>query len=195
MSDPLETLIEEAQAGNYQAASELVSHHYERIYAYLRRLCASDEDAADLTQRTFAKAWGSLGSFQGRSTFSTWLHGIAHHAWLDERRRKNPADAKPDDWWDACATSTPNPLEQAAEHDLARKLFALVDQLDDDQRQTVHLHYYQDLSLAETAEALGVASSTVKYRLREALNTLRSGLAEPKPRLVAALPQSHQTSL
>lgn len=195
MSDSANTLCERARAGDREAASELIALLYERIYAYLRRLCASDEDAADLTQRTFAKAWGSLSSFQGRSSFSTWLHGVAHHTWLDARRQRNLGEAKPDDWWEACSADAPNPLEDASERDLAKQLYALVDRLDDDQRQTVHLHYYQDLSLAETAEALGVATSTVKYRLREALNALRSGLAEPKSRLLSALPQSHQTSL
>ena len=59
-------------------------------------------------------------------------------------------------------------------------MFALVEQLDEDTRHTVHLHYYESLSLAETAEVLGIATSTVKYRLRQALDFLRSRAAEPK---------------
>ena len=59
------------------------------------------------------------------------------------------------------------------ERQLARRLYETVDQLDDDKRNVVHLHYYQGLSIKETSKALGVATSTVKYRLREVLRILR----------------------
>ncbi|HMJ91146.1 MAG TPA: RNA polymerase sigma factor, partial [Candidatus Acidoferrum sp.] len=87
-------------------------------------------------------------------------------------------DAQTDDWWDACAADGPGPLENAVERDAAQQLYRAVEQLDDGQRDVVHLHYYQSLSLQETAEALGIATSTVKYRLRNALATLQSRLAE-----------------
>ena len=180
MHDNPERLCERAKAGDRQAASELVTLYYERIYSYLRRLCGNDDDAADLTQKTFCKAWSSLASYQGRSRFSTWLHGIARHVYGDWRRQKNLADVRTDEWWESCASDGPSPFEDAAERESARLLYALVEQLEEDARQTVHLHYYQGLSLAETAEVLGVATSTVKYRLREALELLRSQAAEPK---------------
>lgn len=67
-----------------------------------------------------------------------------------------------------------------ADREQAHRLYLLVEQLEEDIRATVHLHYYQGLSLAETSEALGIATSTVKYRLREAIEHLRSKAAEPK---------------
>src|SRR5690242_18051298 len=70
-------LCKRAQGGDLAAASDLVASHYQMIFAYLRRLSNSEDEAADLTQRAFSKAWLSLASFQGRSSFSTWLHGIA----------------------------------------------------------------------------------------------------------------------
>ena len=82
MSDHAETLCDRAGAGDLEAVSELVSLYYERIFAWLRRLCGNDHDAADLTQRTFFKVWTSLASYQRRSSFSTWLHGIGHHVYL-----------------------------------------------------------------------------------------------------------------
>ena len=182
MSDHAETLCDRAGAGDLQAASELVSLFYERIFAWFRRLCGNDDDAADLTQRTFFKVWTSLGSFQRRSTFSTWLHGVAHHVYVDWRRTSRTADWQTDEWWESCAANGPSPFDDAAERDLARRLFSLVEQLEDGVREVVHLHYYQDLSLSETAEALGIASSTVKYRLREALDVLRSQTNESKLR-------------
>jgi RNA polymerase sigma-70 factor (ECF subfamily) len=180
MSDPAEHLCRQAQAGDRAAASELVGHFYERMFAFLRRQCGNDEDAADLTQKTFAKAWASLDSYQGRSSFSTWLHGVAHHVCADWRRQRNPAESQSDEWWAACAAPTPSPFDDTAERDAAHRLYTLVEQLDDEARLTVHLHYYQGLTLAETAEVFGVAASTVKYRLRGALELLRSRMADPK---------------
>ena len=180
MSDHAEILCNRAGSGDLSAASELVNLFYERIFAYFRRVCGNDQDAADLTQKTFFKVWTSLGSFQRRSAFSTWLHGIAHHVYVDWRRTNRPADSQTDKWWEVCAADGPSPFEDAAERDLACRLFALVERLEDGVREVVHLHYYQGLSLNETAEALGIATSTVKYRLRGALDFLRSQTHEPK---------------
>jgi RNA polymerase sigma-70 factor (ECF subfamily) len=174
MSDAAEILCERAQNGDLSAASELVAGFYQQIFAYLRRLSGNDHDAADLTQKTFTKTWQSLASYQRRSSFSTWLHGIAYHAYLDWRRKRNLGDAQSDEWWETQIGTSPTPYENTAERELAHQLYRWVDELDDEKRQAVHLHYYQNLPLNETAEVLGVAVSTVKYRLREALAFLRS---------------------
>ena len=180
--DSIERLCAQAISGDRNAASELVTLFYERIYAYFRRLCRNEEDAADLTQKTFLKVWAALGSFQNRSSFSTWLHGIAHHVYVDEWRKKNFSDSQTDEWWESRASDGPSPFEDASDRDLASQLYALVEQLEEETRETVHLHYYQGLSLSETAEVLNIATSTVKYRLRAALDLLRARAAEPKPR-------------
>lgn len=182
MSDPAELLCERARAGDAAAASELVTAFYQRIFAYLRRLSGNDDDAADLTQKTFARTWQSLASYQKRSSFSTWLHGIAHHVYLDWRRKRTVGDAQTDEWWEAQSDDAPSPFDRTAERELARELYRWVDALDGDKKQTVHLHYYQNLTLKETAEVLGVAVSTVKYRLREALDFLRARSAEAESR-------------
>ena len=99
------------------------------------------------------------------------------------RRQKNFTDPQAEDWWESCAADGPSPFEDAAEREMAQQLYALVEQLEEDARQAVNVHYYQGLSLKDTAEVLGVATSTVKYRLRAALDLLRSQVAEPKPRM------------
>jgi RNA polymerase sigma-70 factor (ECF subfamily) len=183
MSDPVAQLCESAKAGDVVAASELVSRFYERVFCYFRRLCSNDEDAEDLTQKTFLKVWSGIGSFQSRSSFSTWIHGIGHHVYVDWRRRKNLSDLQTDEWWESCVAEGPSPFEDAAEQERAHQVYGLVEQLDDGSKEAVHLHYYQGLSLKETAEVLGIATSTVKYRLREALEILRAQTAEPKSRI------------
>ncbi len=174
MSNTAETLCECARNGDPAAASELITLFYQQIYAYLRRLSGNDEDAADLTQKTFTRTWQSLGSYQRRSKFSTWLYGIAYHVYVDWRRKRNLGDPQTDEWWETQAANSPTPFENTVERESAHQLYRWVDELDDEKKQTVHLHYYQNLPLSETAEVLGVAVSTVKYRLREALAFLRS---------------------
>ena len=180
MSDPATKLCKRAQAGDMEAASELVGQFYKRLYAWFRRLTGHDQDAADLTQKTFGKVWISLGSYQGRSSFSTWLHGIGHHVYVDWRRGNAPTEQASEEWWLHCADHAPGPAETAADREQAQQVYSLVEQLDEDTRQTVHLHYYQGLSIAETAEVLDIATSTVKYRLREAVQFLKSKTAEPR---------------
>lgn len=176
-------LVELAREGDLAAASELVTMFHQNIFAYLRRLCGDDHEAADLSQKTFSKAWQSLPSFRARSSFSTWLHGIAHHVYLDWRRARKISEVQPDSWWEARVADGPGPDEDVAERDMARLLYHCVDQLDEAKQQAVHLHYYQGLSLQETAEVLGIATSTVKYRLREALDSLRARIAKPNLQL------------
>jgi RNA polymerase sigma-70 factor (ECF subfamily) len=182
MNEAAEKLCDRAKAGDVAAASELVVLFHKPVFAFFRRLCRSHEDAEDLTQKTFSKVWSSLASYRGRSSVSTWIHGIGYHVYVDWRRKKNPLEAKTDEWWEACVGEGPSPFEDAAEREVATQLYALVEQLEQGSREVVHLHYYQGLSIQETADVLDVATSTVKYRLRGALSYLRSKSAEPKMR-------------
>jgi len=185
MIEQVAELCQRAKAGEVAAASELVSLFYERVFCYFRRLCANDPDAEDLTQKTFLRVWSGLGSFQGRSSFSTWIHGIGHHVYVDWRRRKNLSEPQTDAWWETCVADGPSPYENAAEKELAHQLYGLVEQLEHGVKEAVQLHYYQGLSIKETAEVMEIATSTVKYRLREALALLRTQAAEPKLRTAA----------
>lgn len=179
MSHTPETLCQRAREGDGDAAEELISLFYQRLYGWFRRLTGHDADAADLTQKTFVKLWATLQRFEGRSSFSTWLHAIGHHVYVDWRRQKNPTLSLPEEWWTQCANETPLPDAEINDRESAQKLFALVEHLEEDTRETVHLHYYEGLSLAETAEVLGIATSTVKYRLRQAIDQLRSKFNNP----------------
>src|SRR5688572_16459591 len=163
-SQPANQLIEAARRGDKAAATQLIELFYERIYAFLRRLAANDADAADLTQRTFSRVWQALPTFAGRSSISSWIHSIAHHVYVDWRRTHHRTESRPSAWWIACPAAGDSPDEALATSDLVAALFASVDRLETNLRDTVHLHYYQGLTLQETADAQGVATSTVKYR-------------------------------
>jgi RNA polymerase sigma-70 factor (ECF subfamily) len=169
-----------AVSGDREAAGQLVQHFHQTIYAYLRRLAGSDADAADLTQQTFAQMWRSLAKFRGASTFRSWLHCIAYCNYVDWLRTRRPTVEPSPAWWEALPGPEQTPSESAADVELARRLYRLVEQLTPESARTaVHLHYYQGLSLAETAEVLSMPVSTLKYQLRAALDWLRGQLTEP----------------
>jgi RNA polymerase sigma-70 factor (ECF subfamily) len=173
-ADPPKTLPETA---------ELIDLFYERIYAFLRRVTANDADAADLTQRTFARVWQKLPTFAGRSSIGSWIHSVAYHLYLDWRRSSRPSDFRTDAWWAAHPAREPGPDEIVARKDLQQAVYASVDALEPDLRDTIHLHYYQELTLQETADAMNVALSTVKYRQQRALTELQRKLSSPETHL------------
>ncbi len=176
MDSRIKSLCKRARKADKDAACELLRIHYTDVYSYLRRLCGSKADAEDLTQQTFLKVWSSLDSFSfaGRSKFSTWLYRIAHNTYIDFHRKNSRSNRDHSDQWLAeCIDKNPGPSANAAEHQLARRLYEAVDQLDGSKKHLVHLHYYQGLSIRETAKVLGIATSTVKYRLREVLRIFR----------------------
>jgi len=171
----MKSLCKRAKKGDMTAAQKLLANFYTDIYVYLRRLSGNNQDAEDLTQQTFLKVWSSLDGFAGRSAFSTWLYRIANNTFIDwQRANVGQAHCRQDQWWHEREDKNPDPLTNAAERQLAERLYDAVDCLDEDKRHVVHLHYYQGLSIRQTADVLGIATSTVKYRLREVFKVLRT---------------------
>ena len=177
MQSDANQLMEMARYGDRANAVELIELFYGRIYAFLRRLTANDADAADLTQRAFARVWQALPTFAGRSSVSSWMHSIAYHVYVDWRRADRHTEPRSNEWWAARPAPDATPAEIVAHTDMAAAVYGSVDELEPDLRHTVQLHYYQGLTLQETADAMGVATSTVKYRLRQALAELQRKLA------------------
>ena len=173
-------LVRAFRSGDRAAAVQLIELFYGRVYNFLRRLIGNEADAADLTQQTFSRVWQRLDSFAERSSVSSWIHGIAYHVYVDWRRANGRTEARPNEWWEAHPGIGPAPDHDVASSDMKAILYRHVEQLESDLRATVHCHYYQELTLQETADALGVATSTVKYRLRQALDELHRKLGADK---------------
>jgi RNA polymerase sigma-70 factor (ECF subfamily) len=198
MDHHTKSLCKRASRGDKKAACRLLETSYADVFAYLQRLCHSGHDAEDLTQQTFMKVWASLGGFAGRSRFSTWLHRIAYNTYVDWQRRNRGGSlsSQADHWWQGCADTNPGPLANAGDRQLAQRLYEAVDRLEEDRKQIIHLHYYQGLSLKETARVLGIATSTVKYRLREVLKILRARICVEEneiDRKLIPVPQGERT--
>lgn len=164
---------EQAAKGDQVAATNLLREFYKPIFAYHRRLSRNNEDAADLTQITFSKVWNSISLFRAASSVSTWIYRIAYCSYVDWVRQARPSSQQTDEWWQELPAAERSPFDLSADLELNRRLFVAVETLSDANRDAIHLHYYQGLSLAETAEVLDVPKSTLKYRLRNALDQLR----------------------
>ncbi len=169
-------LAQQAHSGDDSAASDLIRRYYESIYAYLRRLSYNEHDAADLTQKAFARAWKALGSFEARSEFKTWLYRIAHRTYVDWVRQESRQSLRDHRWWLEHDETTKQSVNGSPEEDLASRIYEGVERLDSESRLAIHLHYYQNLTLNQTAAVLEVSPSTVKNRLRQSLATLRRQL-------------------
>ena len=167
-------------AGEALDAGQLIDRFHGRIYAFLRRLSGTDADAVELTQRTFCRVWVALPGFAGKSTLSSWLHGIAYRTYVDWLRKERRSQAMPDEWWTCLADEGVGPDAISAARDDKSVIYGAVDRLEPELRDTIHLHYYQGLSIEETAKALEIASSTVKHRVRRALDQLRRTIANPQ---------------
>lgn len=185
MTDPALPYLKAAQDGDADAPGRLIDLFQGRIYAFLRRLAGSDSDAIELTQRTFCRVWTALPGFAGRSSVASWMHSIAYRTyadWLRSERRNQPM---PDDWWSALADEGEGPDRvSAASHDKS-VVYAAVDRLPSELRDTVHLHYYQGLTIEETAVALDIATSTVKHRVRRAIENLQMAVVSPRTQSVS----------
>jgi RNA polymerase sigma-70 factor (ECF subfamily) len=174
MDSRIKQLCRRVKKVDKNAASELLQIFYMDIYTYLMRLCGNQQNAEDLTQQTFLKVWASFDSFAGRSRFSTWLYKVAYNTYVDwQRSNINKTISYPNQWWLECLDHKPGPFANTAERQLALHLYKAVEKLDEDKKHVVHMHYYQGLSIRETAKVLGIATSTVKYRLRKVMKILR----------------------
>lgn len=173
MDESSEILASQAQEGNETAATELVERFYRQIYAYLRRYTTNDEDAYDLTQKAFSDAWRSLSKFKKQSQFSTWLYKIAHCTYVDWVRQHTRRNQRESRWWELNHQTEATPFQEFEDQEQAQRIYDIVNNLNDNYRRPIHLHYYEHLTLSQTADILEVSVGTVKNRLRDAIESIK----------------------
>ena len=176
-----EELVLAFQGGDIGAFDVLVARWDRKIQGAIYRVVGSDEDARDLAQEAFLKAYRALGSFRREARFSSWLYQIALNLCRDRlRRRRGKTFVSLDDTEAGDPERSKSPDASAHElletRDLARLVAREIEDLAPEQREVIVLKEYQGLTFAEIAEVLGVPLSTVKTRLYRGLNQLRRGL-------------------
>jgi RNA polymerase sigma-70 factor (ECF subfamily) len=169
-------LVARIQAGDRTACDQFVRAHYEAVYRFLLHLTSSPDMAADFTQDTFQVAWQKLADFRGRASLASWLHRIAYNKFVDSYRRlRRDRTVQENLKLEASRNGAAAGCAVVAA-DTSQHLYAAVQQLPDEQRTIVILHYFEGLSLRETADVVDEALGTVKWRLSVALGALRSML-------------------
>jgi len=164
-------LIGRARQGHVEAYNLLVSRWEKRVFNYLLRLVGDREDAFDLSQETFLKAYQNLGRLEDEARFSTWLFRIAHNEAFSLLRRRRPEGEPPAQLPAGTASFGLYPAE------LSLAVRTALDRLSADQREAVLLKMYQGFKFEEMAEILSCPVSTVKSRLYTALDLLKDTLA------------------
>ena len=175
-------LIRQATRGNVESFNLLVSRWEKRVYNYLLRITANREDALDLTQDAFLKAYQNLRKLDDPGRFAPWLYRIAHNEAYSMFRKRKPetdVDSLPPEATETKITvggSSVFPIE------LSLAVSSALDRLSTDQREAVVLKIYQGFKFEEMAEILSCPVSTIKSRLYTALEVLKIELAPMKAR-------------
>jgi RNA polymerase sigma-70 factor, ECF subfamily len=179
------SLVARAKAGDPTAFSELVSHYDRRVFRMAKQITQNDDDAEDVLQEAFLKAYTHLDDFQGNSKFYTWIVRIAvNEALMKLRKRRSdrtvpldePIDTGEDEVAREIAVWDENPEETYSREELAELLDEAVQSLKPAYRTVFVLRDIEELSIEETAEALGLSISAVKSRLLRARLQLREKL-------------------
>jgi RNA polymerase sigma-70 factor (ECF subfamily) len=176
-----EALIRAAGEGDTQAFETLVRTYQGRIYNLMFRMTGSRDDALDLTQETFLKAWNAISLFQFDSRFSTWLSRIAANTCLDflrkEKRRPSMASLEADALAVPDGSVDGDPVK-ALEAKLDRAhLYEALQQLPKEYRMALTLRAMEDLSYEEIGEILEVQPGTVRSRIYRARERMRQQLS------------------
>ncbi|MEO5823727.1 MAG: sigma-70 family RNA polymerase sigma factor [Vicinamibacteraceae bacterium] len=176
-----EDLVARSINGDTDSFNQLVKRWERPIYALAYRTLGRDEDARDVTQETFLRAFRSIGGFRGQAKFSSWLYRIALNLcrdWMRKERRAPVVQAP--EGIDIIEMAPEDPRESIEDVVARQNLSAHVQRamalLSEEQRSTIILKEYQGLTFQEIADLQGCPLSTVKTRLYQGLTVLRREL-------------------
>jgi RNA polymerase sigma-70 factor (ECF subfamily) len=187
---PDEALMQDYAKGNVRAFEELLVRHRQPLFGYLCRMLGNRELAEDTLQEVFIRLINSRGRYKKSAKFSTWLYKIAHNLCIDVFRRESfrkteslsqPAvsvNGEEMSLHDTIPSANPGPHEAFARQQFSEILKGCISRLSPEQREVFVLRQYQNLSFQEIADATRTTESTVKSRMRYALNNLRAMLIE-----------------
>ncbi len=174
--DPEATLVRRARAGDAQAFADLYESHLNQVFRYFYYRLGNREDAEDLTEQTFLKAWQAIGSYDYRGApFAAWIFRIAHNLLVDYRRRPSPTEGLDDET--EVADLAAGPEEVAAQRLEAQELGQALRQLSDVEQSVVALRFIHGLEHRTVARMVGkseVATRSIQSRALSRLGRILS---------------------
>jgi RNA polymerase sigma-70 factor (ECF subfamily) len=174
IEDPDAALVLASRAGDRSAFAQLLARHERRVFNAAYRILHHRDDAADVTQTAFLRAYEHLDRYDPGQRFQSWLYRIAVNEAIDVGGRRAPADVE----LDSVPDQGDGPDEQADGCSADARLRGALMALDVDQRALVVLKHVQDFSYEQIAEILDCPVKTVKSRLFSARRALRERLLE-----------------
>lgn len=178
-------LVRMAQQGDMQAFEELVARYRDKIYARAFSMMRSEEDAIDLSQEAWVKAWQRLGQFQGESSFGTWMTRVVINLCLDQirkqkRHRTESLEALDEESGGVerqMPVMTVNPTAGLEREELRNRIDQALSQLSREHRTVLILHEFEEMEYKEIAKAMECSIGTVMSRLFYARRKLAALLA------------------
>jgi RNA polymerase sigma-70 factor (ECF subfamily) len=172
----LDDLVDQAKAGEHRAFEELVRRTASDTFTLARRLVSDDDDARDVVQEVYLRAYRSIGRFRGDAQFTTWLYRITANCAATQlgKRRRHGHDELDADVELADAKADHDPALAADASMLRRRLEDAIAELPSRLRAVVVLRDVYDLNHAEIAAELGISESAAKVRLHRARRRLRA---------------------
>jgi RNA polymerase sigma-70 factor (ECF subfamily) len=178
-----EELVARATAGDLEAFNQLVTRWERPIYALAYRTLGREEDARDVVQEAFLRAYRGLRGFKGQAKFSSWLYRITLNLcrdWIRRERRapivQVPEGTDPMDLADTHAAPAESVEDLVARREMSAAVARAMAELPEEQRTAIMLKEYQGLTFQEIADLLECPLSTVKTRLYQGLSVLRRRL-------------------
>ena len=178
-----EELVARSIGGDAESFNQLILRWERPIYALAYRTIGREEEARDICQETFLRAYRALPRFRGQAKFSSWLYRIALNLCRDwiRKERRAPAVQPPEDvdLFDLAAAREPSESieDLVARRDMSRLVAVAMEKLPEEQRTAIVLKEYHGLTFQEIADVVGCPLSTVKTRLYQGLAVLRRELA------------------
>ena len=173
--------VENARAGDAEAFRRIVERHSRRLFQSAYRLTGNEQNAEDVVQETFLKAYRNLHRFDGRSQFSTWLYRIAVNCAMDLMRKESRRTAREraEDVSDLAtlATEHPPPDRLAASSETGRAVARVLGGLSPTERAAFVMRHFEGYSSVEIGQLLGIRGGAARNAVFRAVSKLREALA------------------
>lgn len=185
---PIERLVDRAREGDRRAFEQLVEEYKDKIYNYVARMLNDRDQAEDVAQETFIRAYTSLPNFRGASSFQTWLYRIASNLAIDTMRRRSyregefsldePLSTREGEVQRQVEAEGPGPEDTIQNEELREQIEEAIAELPPKLRTVIVLYELQGLSYKEIASVVGAPLGTIKSRLFNAREQLKEILEQ-----------------
>jgi RNA polymerase sigma-70 factor (ECF subfamily) len=174
-------LVQKCQSGEMSAFQELVSRYHQKVFMVILGLLRNREDALEVAQETFLRAYRKIGGFQGGSSFYTWLYRIGVNLAIDAQRRqkRNPLEFREsmDSALESQDEVARDPFAEVHDRELRENLVRAINELTPEHKAVIVLRTVEGLSYKAIGEILGCSEGTVMSRLHYARKKLQDKLS------------------